>query len=293
MSLIHFLCVGAQKAGTSSFHDIVRQHPEICVPEIKETHFFYKNELFEKGLGFYLSTFFKHCGREKIRGEVEPDYMFFDFVPERIKTVLGSNLKFLFLLRNPVDRAYSQYLMNFSRGFETESFDKAIELEEKRIQKGGLFKKRYSYIARGLYSKQIKTYMKYFPVENMFFVIFESDFLINREKTFKKIFEFLNVSPDVEINYNIKSNPASLPRFQFLNNLLFTDNGFKKMGKLFLPKYMVRRKLWKKLYKLNRKSATFPSLSNETRICVYEKYFKKDVEELERLLGRKLDLWRV
>jgi len=182
MPLPNFLCVGAQKAGTTTLHDILIQHPEIYLPEIKETKFFQDNSKYRKGLDYYEKEFFGKWNGERAVGEIDSVYMYFEYVPERIYKHLGKDIKLIFMLRNPVDRAYSHYWMSYRRGYETETFERAIELEQKRIKIDEFHKIHFSYIDRGFYAKQIKRYLKLFPKENMLFIIFEEDFLKNRKK---------------------------------------------------------------------------------------------------------------
>jgi len=291
MILPNFLCVGAQKAGTTTLHEILAQHPEIFLPEIKETHFFFKEDKYQKGLSHYSKTYFKNWKGEKAVGEVDPGYMYFPFVPERIYKDLGKDIKILILLRNPVDRAYSQYLMNVRRSLETKSFEEAIESEKERIKEGFFNFRMFGYVERSLYLKQIKRLLKFFPVENMFFIIFETEFLNKREETIKKVFDFLNISTNVEVNVNIKSNPASLPRFKIVNDFLYSDNFLKKIGRILIPDYITRRKIMHKINVFNRKKGKIKPLDGEIKRKLFLKYFEKDIFELEKILNRDLSCW--
>ncbi len=290
MNLPNFLGVGAQKAGTTTLHDILVQHPDIFLSEIKETHFFFKEEFYTKGIKYYSSFFSKYKGERAI-GEIDPDYMFWKFVPERIKRDLGRNIKFIFLLRNPVDRAYSQYLMNKRRGFEDKSFEEAVLMEEDRKKIDKSHEKRYSYIERGLYSIQIKRFLRIFPKKNMFFIIFETEFLEKRKETIKSIFQFLEVSSDIDLNYDIKANPAGKPRLKIINNLVYKKNFFKKVGRFFIKDKILSRKILKKIDNLNRKPAIPKPLDLHFKKKLIEKYFSEDILETEKLIGKDLSHW--
>ncbi len=289
--LPNFLCVGAQKAGTTTLHQILIQHPEIYLPEIKETHFFWQEKQFKKGIEFYKKIYFSNWRGEKAVGEIDPDYMFLEFIPKRILDILGKEVKIIFILRDPVDRAYSQYLMNVRRQFEDKTFEEAIFLENERIEKSFLFKKRYGYIQRGLYSIQIKRFMKFFPRKNLKIIIFEPDFIDKREETIKSILSFLNVSKDIKLNIDIKSNQKSLIKYNFLNKLIFSDNFIKKVGKKVIPNFLLRRKIIKKLEEFNKKPFNPKPLSKTLKQRLFNKYFLKDTIELEKILERKLDIW--
>ena len=160
---INFYCVGAQKAGTTTLHDILIQHPEVYLPETKEAHFFDEDEKYKKGLNWYKKTFFSNYKGEKISGSCNPEYMYFDDVPKRIYDTIGTDVKFVFIFRNPMNRAYSHYLMSKRRCYEELSFADAILEEDKRIKKDYFNKTHFSYVSRGYYSQQVERYLKYFP----------------------------------------------------------------------------------------------------------------------------------
>lgn len=205
---INFLGVGAQKSGTTTLYCILKQHPDIFMAKCKEIHFFDNDNNYSKGVSWYKNTHFNNTGEAKAIGEITPAYMFLDHIPQNILKDLGGNIKFIFMLRNPVDRSYSNYKMELGRGNEAESFSRAIELENERIVKSQGMKKTYGYIQRGFYARQIRNYLKYFPKENMIFIIFE-EFIKDPSRLSKKIFDFLGVRSDIEIDYNIKANASN------------------------------------------------------------------------------------
>ena len=146
--LPNFLCVGAQKAGTTTLYDILKQHPEICLPVEKETHFFNKEARYLKGVTWWLKRCFSNYNNEKILGDITPEYLFFKKVPNRIFNTLGRDIKIIIIVRDPVARAYSQYLMSVTRGFEHLSFDDAIKIESTRIKDNKFNYNHFSYINR-------------------------------------------------------------------------------------------------------------------------------------------------
>lgn len=204
---VDFLGVGAQKSGTTTLYCILKQHPDIFIAKRKEIHFFDNDNNYAKGMDWY-NAHFSNIGDAKVIGEITPAYMFLEHTPKNIFKDLGNNIKFIFMLRNPVDRAYSNYKMELGRGNEQETFFKAIELENERTVQSQGMKKTYGYIQRGFYAKQIRNYLNYFPKENMIFIIFE-EFINNPSKWSKEIFEFLGVESDIELDYNIKANVSN------------------------------------------------------------------------------------
>lgn len=202
----NFICPGAQKSATTTLYALLKKHPDIYIPDCKETHYF--DLKFMKGLDFYEKKFFGNVKKEKIIGEITPSYMYLNYVPKRICNSLGKDIKFIFMLRNPIDRAYSQYWMNYRKGFEKKSFEEAIELEKIRKEKNLLNRIRYSYVDRGFYAKQIKRYLRFFNKENMHFILFEK-FISNLSDTTNEIFNFLGIKKINKIE-SIERNKNSL-----------------------------------------------------------------------------------
>jgi len=164
MTLPNFIIVGAQKSGTTTLYDILAQHNDIYLSSTKESKFFVDEEKYNRGIEFYSNEYFSNYNGEKAIGEIDPEYIFFEDVPQRLRYDISSNLKLIFILRNPVARAYSHYLMTYKRGWDELSFEEAIKEEPQRIQKDFFSKHHQSYITRGYYSKQIKRYLEYFPI---------------------------------------------------------------------------------------------------------------------------------
>ncbi len=289
--LPNFICPGAQRCGTTTLYFVLSSHPDIFLSPFKETGFFLEEEKLRRGLDFYLKQYFRDWKGEKIVGEVDPDYMYFEEVAGRIKSLLGDGVHLLFLLRNPVDRAFSHYLLTKSRGLEPLSFEQAIEAEGERLKKGYFERIHYSYIDRGFYSRQIKPYLELFPRENLLFVIFEE--MVERPaEILRKIFSFLEVDPSPANELRELLAARSYPSGPaFIQRLIFRDSPAKKLFKL-LP-FSLRKRISEGLFwKLHQgKASPKTELSSETRRRLEELY-SDEIDELEKLLGRDLSLWR-
>ncbi len=291
IKLPNFICVGAQKAGTTTLHDILKQHPDIYLPELKEAHFFDQEERYSKGLDWWINTFFTGYKDEKIMGVMTPEYLYYEEVPARILDDLGNEIKIIVILRNPVERAYSHYQMSVRRGFETMSINEAIESESARIVKGEFERNHFSYISRGLYSNQVSRYLNIFPKENILFLSFENDIVKNIDTTITKIEDFLNVD-SIKLNTDLKSNSASKPRFKFINTLLYRQSILKKILKLFFSSKTVKIKIAQFIDRLNQKSTVKKRLSKEYKKGIIDTYFLKDIENLEIVLSKSFDDWK-
>ncbi|WP_460220437.1 sulfotransferase family protein [Psychroserpens sp. MEBiC05023] len=303
MNKLDFFCVGAQKAGTTLLHDILIQHPEIYLPEEKEAHFFDVNELYERGVE-YFKTFFKSYSNEKIIGNINPNLQIEDRSLQRIIDCYGNKeVKIIFLLRDPVKRAYSHYLMSKKRGYENQSFLKAIEMESYRLKHpkthkdyesnelGHFEKNHLGYISRSLYSTKIKLIKSLFPDEHIKIVFFEK-FINEKDKTISEILDFLGLDNTTELNTNIKSNPAQKANFFYLSKFLNTSSSLKDILKVVLPEF-IRKPIKVFLNKKNMKTLS----ENEKNLSFSDyssvnKYFVDDILELERLLEIKIDFWQ-
>jgi hypothetical protein len=290
MSLPNFMCVGAGKSGTTSLHDILKQHSDIFLPEEKETTFFRDDKKYDQGIAFYKTKYFSRYRGEKAIGEIDPSYMFYEQVPRRLFEQLGGEIKLIFILRNPVDRAYSHYLMSRRRGYESEEFPRALSLESERIRRGGFEKEHFSYASGGLYATQIKRYLQYFRKENMMFILFEEDFIQSRMQTIIKLLNFLGVDY-MPLNIDIKSNFARMPRSEILRDLL-VNRSFRRVLRIVFPFRRLRDKLLSSVSELNLRPFLPKPVELELKRLLADKFFLNEITELEKIIDRDLTIWR-
>lgn len=189
---VDFLIAGTQKGGTTALATFLSEHPKICVAKKKEIHFFDRDEFFNDSLPNYdeYHRHFPDVGNRKRIGEATPIYMYWKPAPKRIKEY-NPNIKLILILRNPIERAYSHYIMEKRRKAEKFPFSMAIRLEKLRC--ASAFPKQhrvYSYIDRGFYSKQIKNMLKYFSSEQILFLRTE-DLRQKHDITINRICDFL------------------------------------------------------------------------------------------------------
>jgi hypothetical protein len=291
MKLPNFICPGAAKAGTTSIYEILVQHPDVFLSRVnKEAHFFDYDENYKKGIQWYLKTFFSAYNNEKVMGDITPLYMYLPEAVERIYKDLGKDIKIVFMLRDPVERAYSHYKFNMKRGYEKGGFEQAIEKESQRINHDFFQKIHYSYIDRGLYTKQIKYFLNFFSKENMHFITFEEDFIKHKENTITGLLEFLNLAPfDLKIEKH--ANPTAMPKSKMINDLMFQQGGIRSFAKKLIPSYGLRRKIFRYLKSKNEKPVVFEKVDPALRRRLIEQFFQKDILELQTLINRDLSLW--
>jgi len=194
MKKLDFLCVGAQKSGTSALYHYLSLHQDIQMPKQKELHFFDNEKYFVRNdirYDVYHSHF--DFGDDRLKGEITPIYMYWD---DAIKRIWRYNpyIKIIVLLRNPIKRAYSHWNMESYRGAENLDFFEAIKTEEMRGKEALPHKHRvYSYKDRGFYSEQLRNIYRFFP-KNQVLVLRYDKFKQNTLESLNAITSFLGIS---------------------------------------------------------------------------------------------------
>jgi hypothetical protein len=214
-----FIIVGAARCGTTSLYRNMIQHPSIVPASKKEIHYF--DNGFRQGISWYRSQFIDNMGRA-ITGEASPYYMYHPLAPRRIANVLP-NVKLIVLLRNPVDRAYSNYWLWIRTKKEFVSFEAALKAESVRIKNEesrmiadenyySFNHQFYSYLSRGIYVDQVKVLMNLFKKEQIL-ILKSEDFYATPEKIMDRVWRFLRL-PYHEIAQYKRLNRSSYPKME-------------------------------------------------------------------------------
>ncbi|MDP1622354.1 MAG: sulfotransferase domain-containing protein [Bacteroidales bacterium] len=201
--LPEFIIPGVQKGGTSSLFSYLAQHPRIQPSRNKEIHFF--DHKYDRGIEWYRNSFPVRTNSGLITGEASPYYFFHPLAALRISTHCPG-VKLIVLLRDPVARAYSHYMMIRNKGYEPfETFEEALAAEPDRLAgtteeiKSGrcrfnLNHQMYSYLARGMYHMQVQEWLKYFQMDQFLFIKSEL-FFDNPKAELLKVYDFLGIEP--------------------------------------------------------------------------------------------------
>jgi hypothetical protein len=199
-ALPDFLIIGEKKCGTSYLYHLLSQHPLVEPAAKKELHFF--DAHFDLGVEWYQRCFPAprwEEDRRTITGEATP-YMSHPLSRERIAGVVPE-ARLIALLRNPVDRAYSDYQMVARKGREHLTFEEAIGAAEELPGKGeahtDLGDARHGYLSRGIYVDRLLRWTEYFPKEQML-VLKSEDLFESPQDTLKVVLEFLGL-PEREL----------------------------------------------------------------------------------------------
>jgi ethanolamine utilization protein EutP (predicted NTPase) len=169
-----FLIIGAQRAGTTSLFRALRQHPQLYPSFTKEVHYFDSGatpgiDNYARSEAWYRSHFPLRAamGSDSKAFEASPLYLYHPDVPARLHALLPQ-ARLIVLLRDPVERAISQYLFSQRRGYEPLPLMEALQAEEQRLQDTPAFSfHHHSYKTRGHYAEQLQRYLALFPREQL------------------------------------------------------------------------------------------------------------------------------
>lgn len=271
-----FILIGAMKCGTTSLHQYLGMHPQICVSDPKEPDFFLRRN--EHDLAWY-----RQCFREPAQayGEASTNYTkhpAFRDVPERMHQVLP-DLKLLYLVRDPIERAVSHFAHNRVDGRESDPMDEAFcPVEDSH------------YLQTSRYSVQLSQYLEYYPEERV--LVIESERLrADRMGVLREVFSFLGVDPAVEASafeeeYHTTSGKLKPGVSVFLQET-WLGRFLTSAGKALFPPALLEQGLG-----MVRTDVERPVLSESTRERM-RVYLQKDVDRLRALTRKDFDAWSI
>lgn len=262
--------------------------------EVKEPHFFYNLKspgstvLGEKDLEEYLKLF-ERVPDGLQAGEASTSYLYVANAPGDIQRI-QENAKIIIVLRNPVDRAYSQYWNQVRDGVEPLGFEAALEAETERKRQH--YWHGFLYVETGRYADQVARYLNTFGHSSVRVYLFE-DLVRDANAVCRDVFSFLEVDPDHPIKADKVYNPAGPSRSVWLSRFfaLLVTRKLKEPIKEVVPSPLtpLKRQLGDLLRRINRKPV--PKMKLETRRQL-QRAFEDDTLRLERLIGRDLHWWR-
>ena len=213
-----FFIIGVVRSGTTSMYHYLNEHPSIVKSAYDELGFFDDN--FRLGWSWYKTLFPTTITKRIVKRKTgnfltfddTPFYVYNEDVAKKIKNYFPKT-KLIIILRNPIDRAYSNYHLGVRMGDEKRTFDQAVDDEMQKIAEYNEIEMddyiSQSYLGRGIYAKQLEIWLKYFPASVI--KILESErFSNDTEKTMNEVFEFLDL-PNHNIRNLKKKNVAEYP----------------------------------------------------------------------------------
>lgn len=210
-ALPDFLIIGAMKGGTTSLYDLLRTHPNVLGAYRKEIHFFDLPARYAKGEGFYRSFFPTRleleraalaCAGPALTGEASPFYIYHPHAPGRAFSLLP-HARLIALLRDPIDRAFSHYRHARRAGWESRSFEEAVDDELSVL--GESYRsleadphldlpdhQRTEYLHRGQYAEQLERWARVYPRDQILVLRSES-FFADPVRTLHRVEAFLHL----------------------------------------------------------------------------------------------------
>jgi hypothetical protein len=231
-----FLILGAAKAGTTSLHHYLNEHPRISPPIIKEIHYF--DHSYRRGLGWYLAHFPLNTV-DGITGEATPYYLFHPLVAQRVASDLP-DARLIALLRNPIDRAVSHHNHELGDGYEDLPLEEAIEREDERLRGEeerivadpgykSFSHQHHSYLARGRYAEQLKRWFEHFDRDRIL-VLGAEELFEDPKSCAEQAQEFLGLRPVLPRDLSPRNDRSYAP----------VDTGLRKRLRAYFEPHNVR-----------------------------------------------------
>ena len=271
-----FLVIGGMRCGSTTLHNVLSFHPQLFVPEQKELHYFdgYNADIFPN-IEEYKKVF-QNAGSHQLCGEITPDYL---TTPSALKNIsnIFQELKIVVILREPVARVCSHYLMSCATGFEVLPFDKAIESEQTRLlNRNKIADIFHSYKERSTYLPRLEKYAERFGRHNIH-VIFLEELNKTPSRELAGLWSFLEVDnlPEAALEDLVKPSNKNEDMFYQNRTMIFQIWHFC-LHKLGLKANFVRKK---------------PFIRLEDKQILSESFNEHNLE-LSQWLGRELP-WAV
>lgn len=311
----NFFLVGAMKSGTTTLANLLARHPSVFLPRVKEPNHFCVDindgkaqhaqkhsfdaikvdDLLRKKDNVRRHTAIVRDHRDylrlyeggigcAIRGDCSTSYLLSKVAAHEIRN-FAPTAKILIILRNPVNRAISEFRMRSMIGSTKGTFYQELYEEVKAIsQDNDIYHGCRTYIRAGMYAKQIRRYIDSFEREQISIMIFERIFG-DTPHYMQEIFDHLNINT-FDIGIGERSNPGLLPRSSALGRILYLMNGNYLVGKygpkLALP---LKRKLKDIWFKEDHGDYTVEK-------TILSMVFRNEINEVREILNDELPEWK-
>ncbi|MEI6311444.1 MAG: sulfotransferase domain-containing protein [Bacteroidota bacterium] len=287
---IDLMIIGAQKAGTTALKNYLNEHPQITGHPQTEFSFLKENEEYEKGFDFAFSKYF-NSPTYKDSNKIIAKYVSIYYEEELLQRLAKHNpaCKLVFIIREPVARAYSAYCMEQFNGWLNRDSHEMIDVIKKQQYQDTMYR---LFINMGLYDEHIELIYKYFPKEQVKIVLYEN---LNKNSlgTCKEIFEWMGVdasfSPNVEKKYNETKTAKSDKLTKLITSLKSDKNKLKIIAKKILP-YSLFTKIGNSIVEYNKSSKKHKPISNELFTFLHQ-FYKPHNDKFTALTGIDISHW--
>lgn len=314
----NFIIIGAAKAGTTSLYKRLSMHPKIFMTTPKEPEFFARDDIYNNGVEWYLNLF-SLAKEDQICGEASTIYSLTTCFPETVTRMhsLLPNIKIIYVIREPSERAYSYYTQliknyqNATKDFSANrTFEECLFPENypNRVDRKKFFApfdhhlldNPDIFIGGGMYMTNIRSYLKFYPRENLLLIKFE-DLVNDLDAIVGEVCDFLRIDNALlPMNESIKENVSnehflkidkeahkrstivklkSIPLFDLISRLIS-----KKIRRTIMDWFSG-------LFADKCISARPKKMTEDTRAYL-KKLYRDEIDELEAFWGVDLKSWK-
>jgi len=310
--LPNFFLAGTVKSGSTSLYYFLDEHPGIYMSPIKEPHFFsagdmnydqFRPLIKKRAESFDLQAYLRKNVKRKVHrayitqwddyiqlfrdvknetriGEASTSYLWAPGAAKRIHDRIP-DAKIIIVLRNPVERAFSHYLMDIKNELASGSFSEALKADD-AIEKPS-WGKCAMYVQSGMYASQVQRYYDTFPEKQILVVLFD-ELKKDPANTVQLIYRFLDVDPSFKPDFSVKHNASFLPAGKWSGRMI---------NNIFLRKLVIDRvgqKVKEPLKKIFFKTTGLPVMNEEEKSALH-RTFEKDIVSLQKLINKDLSPW--
>ena len=294
MKLPNFVVIGAAKAGTTSLQGYLGQHPDVFMCPVSEPAYFVfssgpQDGRFRRDAPFITDSddyaeLFSLVGSESAIGEASTHYLQYSWSAPRINAGLPGS-RAIAVLRHPVERAYSQYVMNLRDGIELGgSFEAIVEQEKVLVAQGK--REQSGIVGSSLYSEGIAAFLKTFGRDRLGIWLYD-DLRDRPVETLQEMFRFLGVNDGFVPDMSGRRNAGGVHRSRIVATVFNRPNPIRAAARRLLAP-AVRERLRDKVRSLSVTKA--PRLDAATGAALLD-YFRPDIAELQPLIERDLGRW--
>ena len=292
----NFVVIGAAKSGTTALYHLLRQHPQVFMSPVKEPGYFAFDETRPSFAGSQQESLvnarfvwrrenymalFREAGQALAVGEATPFYLISPLAASSLARHAG-HARLVAILRHPVERAYSHYLMLVRDGHEGFSFEEALAAEPSRTAANWYWGR---YLEHGFYHRHLSRYLEHFPRERLRVFLYE-DLQRDPRGLMRELFGFLGVDRDVPIDTSARYNVSGVLANPLWRLLWSRTNLLRGLVRPLLSRRLRRRVAGF----FETRPMIRPPLLEATRATLVADY-RDDTLRLQDLIGRDLSSW--
>lgn len=286
--LPNFIIVGAPKAGTTSLYHYLSDHPDVFMSNPKEVNFFSREEIVKQRLYYQdfkakdfesYEKLFSDVSSELAIGEGSVSYLFYPDTPNKIKIAIP-DVKIIILLRDPVERAFSHYLMDYRMGLVDLSFE---DIVYKRANHKMMSLYYQQYVELGFYYEQVKRYLNLFGNEQVK-IYLQEDLREDANAVVLDLYDFLKIDKSYTPDIDKEHNAFSMPKNKFIHKL-YSSNFIRYIISAVFTNTL-KEKVKDIFFERKKKPVLEQSVRNDLR-----ELYKNDIQNLEKIIDRNLSHW--